>query len=219
MKLNQLSVIFVIIIVPLALVLSMYVGNLIDVTAQQSQYDSLLLNSTYDAVRAYQLTTLNNNYGGQNASKERDIEASVNSFFNSLAEGMQESGYTKEELNSYIPSMLYSMYNGYYIYGPYDNSVTGLAYTGEAIYNTKGTETKNTEYGVKPFSYYTCEYQKSSDYDIIINYTLDNYISVMGSYEKGGETHYIAKSGYYINTNKYDKNTSSRTITVKATRG
>ena len=43
MKLNQLSVIFIIIILPMSLVLSTYIGNLVDVSNQLSQYDALIL--------------------------------------------------------------------------------------------------------------------------------------------------------------------------------
>ena len=42
MKLNQLSVIFIIIILPMSLVLSTYIGNLVDVSNQLSQYIALI---------------------------------------------------------------------------------------------------------------------------------------------------------------------------------
>ena len=55
MKLEQLSVIFIIIILPIAIVLDTYVNNLIDVSNKQKNYNTILYNSTYDAVRAYQV--------------------------------------------------------------------------------------------------------------------------------------------------------------------
>ncbi len=102
MKIQNYSVIFIVIIMPIALILSIYTGNLIDVANKQSQYDALLLGATYDAVRAYQMNTLNNSYDSESNSKVRDINASINSFFNSLAAGMSQSGLTKNELRNYI---------------------------------------------------------------------------------------------------------------------
>ena len=84
MKLQNFSVIFIAIIMPIALVLSIYTGNLVSVANKQSSYDSILLNSTYDAVRAYQMNTLQNSYDSETNSKVRDINASINTFFNSI---------------------------------------------------------------------------------------------------------------------------------------
>ena len=102
MKLQQLAVIFVIIVVPISLVLSMYTKNNTEVLKAQAEYDSILLNATNDAVNAYQMNTLRNGYSTINDSKIRDISASVNSFFNSLASGMGSSGYNREDLEGYI---------------------------------------------------------------------------------------------------------------------
>ena len=150
MKIQNYSVIFIVIIMPIALILSIYTGNLIDVANKQSQYDALLLGATYDAVRAYQMNTLNNSYDSESNSKVRDINASINSFFNSLAAGMSQSGLTKNELTDYVPAMLYTLYDGYYVYGVYNN----VASTKNGIsYDTTGTS-RNNQYGLKPYVYY-----------------------------------------------------------------
>ena len=199
MKIQNYSVIFIVIIMPIALILSIYTGNLIDVANKQSQYDALLLGATYDAVRAYQMNTLNNSYDSESNSKVRDINASINSFFNSLAAGMSQSGLTKNELTDYVPAMLYTLYDGYYVYGVYNN----VASTKNGIsYDTTGTS-RNNQYGLKPYVYYSCEYASSTaGYDLIVNYTLDNYITVTGTYTVGGVKKNIAMSGYYINTDR-----------------
>ena len=93
MKLQQLSVIFVIIIVPIVLVLSEYLNNNKEVLETQANYDSILYSATYDAVRAFQMNTLNNGYSTIQDSKMRDISASVNSFYNSLASGLGSRRY------------------------------------------------------------------------------------------------------------------------------
>ena len=208
MKLQHLAVIFILIIMPISMVISTYVNNLIDVSNKEAQYDTVLMNSTYDAVRAYQINTLHNSFASVNSSKVRDINASVNSFFNSLATGLSSKGYSKNDLEHYVPSILITLYDGFYTYGPYENYVD--INEGEVKYNTK----KTSEYGLKPYKFYTCEYEGKDEnggknYHIFINYTLDNYINIYGTY--GGE--YITKSGYYIDSDKV-KNIDDNTKTV-----
>ena len=196
MKLQHLSVVFILIVVPITMILSFYIGSLVDVSNMESQYDSLLMNSAYDAVRAYQMNTLQNRFNSQTTSKERDLKATINSFFNSLSSGLSLNGYRKEELNEYIPALMFTMYDGFYTYGPYNNvaSVSGK----RPVFNQNGNlYDVETTYGLKPYEYYSCEYALAGQYDIIVNYTLDNYITVMGTYD--GNTKYISSSGYYIN--------------------
>ncbi len=217
MKLQQLSVIFIIIILPIAIVLDTYVNNLIDVSNKQKNYNTILYNSTYDAVRAYQMNTLNNSFASVNTSRDRDINATVNSFFNSLASGFSSSGYTKNDLKDYIPAMLFTLYDGYYVYGPYENNATisnnKPEFYGEGDNNTK----RNIEYGVKPYNYYSCEYSDGSNYDLIVNYTLDNYISVSGWY--GNDKTPILAAGYYINPSKIEINDATKEVKIKNNNG
>ena len=50
-----------------------------------------------------------------------DVKATANSFFNSLKTGLSQSGYSKGDLNQYIPAILFTLYDGFYVYGPYEN--------------------------------------------------------------------------------------------------
>lgn len=218
MKIQNLAVIFIVIILPIALVLSVYTGNLIEVANRQASYNSILFNSTSDAVRAYQMNTLNNNYEAVTNSKVRDVNATVNAFFISLASGFDSSGLGKLELRDYIPALLFTLYDGYYVYGAYDNIVSAGGGAG-VTYSTDGN-ISNKEYGVKPYIYYSCEYAKGNgstngDYDLVINYTLDNYITVTGTYNSGGTLNPIAESGYYINTNGILFNDATKTVTIQ----
>ena len=210
MKLEQLSVIFIIIILPIAIVLDTYVNNLIDVSNKQKNYNTILYNSTYDAVRAYQMNTLNNSFASVNTSRDRDINATVNSFFNSLASGFSSSGYTKNDLKDYIPAILFTLYDGYYVYGPYENNAT-IEDNKPKFYDDDNTK-RNIEYGVKPYNYYSCEYSKDSTYDLVVNYTLDNYISISGWY--GNDKTPILAAGYYINPNKIVIDEDSKNVTI-----
>ena len=179
MKLQHLAIIFVIIILPISLVISEYINAQIDTIYLQTQFNSKLQTATHDAIKAFQLNTLNNKYSTISDSKIRDIEASISTFYNSLGTELGATGFSKESLQEYIPAIVYTMYDGYYIYGKYFN------------YN------KNEyQYGLKPYIYYSCRYVKN-DNDFVVNYTLDNTITIYGKV-KGT---YITKSGTLINPN------------------
>ena len=57
MKLQSLSVIFVIIIIPVTLILSAYIGSQIDTASLQQSYDTKLMDATHDAVVAFEINT------------------------------------------------------------------------------------------------------------------------------------------------------------------
>lgn len=178
MKIQHLAIIFIIIIVPISLVISNYIEAEIDTISLQTMYARKLQTATYDAIRAFQLNTLNNKYSTISDSKIRDIEASISSFYNSLGTELGASGYDTESLEQFIPAIVYTMYDGYYIYGKYFNDTLN-----------------EYQYGLKPYIYYSCRYVKGNDYDFVVNYTLDNYITVYGKV-KG---RYVTKSGMLIN--------------------
>ena len=212
MKLQQLAVIFVIIVLPISLVLAMYTDNNIDVLKTQAEYNDMLLTATNDAVKAFQMNTLRNGYSTVNDSKIRDITASVNSFFNSLASGMGSSGYKKEDLEPYIPALFFTLYDGYYLYGDYQNVVT--INNGKQDYSRSNSTELSSRTGVKPFIYYTCEYKGTGKFDIVINYTLDNYITVMGT-TNDSDNNIVNRSGYLINPDTVS-NVDESSKTLKA---
>ena len=183
MKLQHLAIIFILIIFPISLVVGEYIQAQIDTINLQTNYSKRLQDATYDAIKAFQLNTVNNKYSSISDSKIRDIEASVNAFYNSIGTSMGASGYDIETLQEYIPAILYTMYDGYYIYGKY--------------YNYKDHK---YQYGLKPYIYYACRYVSGS-YDFVINYTLDNNITIYGWVQDEGHRNYVTKSGYVVNPN------------------
>lgn len=196
MKIQSLAVMFIILILPISIVLSTYTQNRVQTLSLQSQYDSKLNNATYDALKAYQINSFNSNTSTFTNSKMRDIKASVNTFFNSLATNFSTVGYTKDTLQNYVPAVVYTMYDGYYIYSPYTNT-----WDNETINtNTESQSYKNGEqiYGLKPYVYYSCRYKGSNgkgSYDVVITYSLDNYISIQGTVA-GGKP--VSKYGYLL---------------------
>lgn len=203
MKIQSLAIMFIIIILPISMVLASYTQSRVTTISLQSKYDSKLKDATYDALKAYQLNSLNDNTSEYANSKIRDIKASVNTFFNSIATNFSTAGYSKTTLQNYVPAVVYTMYDGYYIYSPYTNTwKTDTAnqnikdeMTTQIPTQSSGTyEEGKTLYGLKPYIYYSCRYKSGDDNDIVITYSLDNYIAIQGKI--GGKT--VSKYGYIL---------------------
>ena len=187
MKIQHLAIIFIMIILPISMVISYYVNAQIQTINQQELYDAKLVTATYDSVKSFQLNTINNKYSAVSDSKMRDIEAGISSFFNSLGTELGATGYNRIDLNSYIPAIVYSMYDGYYVYGKYyDDSLDN----GDGTYG-------DYRIGLKPYVYYACRYKKGNS-DFVVNYTLDNTITIYGKVN-GKNASY---SGALINLDK-----------------
>jgi hypothetical protein len=122
MKIQDLSIIFVIIILPISLILSVYTQFQIQTLNTQSLYDAKLTSATYDAIRAFQINAANSSTSDLANSKLRDLEASVATFRNSIKSAFQLTGTSEDELNNYIPALVYTLYDGFYIYSPYENT-------------------------------------------------------------------------------------------------
>lgn len=192
MKIQELAIIFIIIILPISLVLSVYTQNQVQTINTQTLYDNRLTSATYDAMRAYQLNAANSTTSDMSNSKTRDIEASVSAFRNSIMTAFELNGFTANELNSYIPALVYTMYDGLYIYSPYSNIAevnTDANADEEVKIKTEGQK----EYGLKPYISYSCRY-KTTNIDVVITYSLDNHIAVKGMIG----SKYVNKEGYLI---------------------
>lgn len=191
MKIQSLAIMFIILILPISLVLSSYTQNRVETLSLQTQYDSRLKSATYDALKAYQLNSFNSDSGSLVNSKIRDIKASSNAFFTALASNFSTVGYTKETLQNYVPALVYTMYDGYYMYSPYTNTLDKET---ETRYNINGG---NSLYGLKPYVYYSCRYvgfSSKGNYDVVITYSLDNYINIQGVVNN----EVISKYGYLL---------------------
>jgi len=191
MKIQELAIIFILIILPISLLLSEYTQFRINTLNKQIEYDAKLSSATYDAIKAFQLNSTNSSTSDIANSKMRDIEASINAFRNSIMSAFNLSGYEEEALNNYIPALVYTLYDGFYIYSPYENTHddSGNPIDGnlEAIY------------GLKPYISYSCRYINGTT-DVVITYSLDNYVTVQGNMVNNntGKKEYVNKSGYLI---------------------
>ena len=222
MKVQSLAVIFAIIILPMIIILSYYIHREVDTIALQTAYDTKLIDATHDAMASFELNTANEDLSSVSDALRSIIEASNNTFFNTLATNLGMSNANKSYVQSYVPAILYTLYDGYYIYSPtrvpevkIKKDASGVE-TGEIEYTnegkmqyrkTDGTYTTNLEednvyykqdYILKSYMPYSARYKdETKNYDLTINYTLDNYMSVIGYI---GDAYY-SKTGYLIKDN------------------
>lgn len=192
MKLPNLAVIFIIIILPLSVVLSTYMQLQIDVLNTKEELSTRLLDATYDGILSFELNSLSiDNVEGH--SVKSYVNDAVNTFFTTMSINMGSSGAANTNLQAYVPAILFTTYDGYYIYSPVKtksvllDDTTGIAkendYDGELLYDD-GTENGTTgitdsassttfnleedlpnsyNYMVKPFIYYSATYASQED--------------------------------------------------------
>lgn len=172
MKLQNLTVIFVIVIIPVILLVSLYITNGLKTIKYQAIYDSGLLTATHDAIYAFELNTTNDAYSDNAETKRNILKSSVKAFERSLCNTCGISSFNTKEIEEYIPAIMFGMYDGFYMYAP--------------SLNSNGTY----EHSLKNYVYYSEEVND----DIIIRYSLDSYITVSGDFGDGYET----KEGYLM---------------------
>lgn len=183
MKLQYMIVIFIAVVLPISLVLSVYTQLQIKTMVSQVSYDNKLTDATHDAAVALHTNIMNSDRQATIYDVMRsNVLAATNVFMNSIATSLGVGGYSEKELNQHIPAIVYTMYDGYYIYTPYRE------------FNS--TEEKRT---LKPYVYYTKRYT-DGNIDVVVNYSLDNYIAIYGKI--GNDS--VARSGYLVNPNDID---------------
>lgn len=176
MKLQNLIIIFLTIALPVILVISFFVGLQVDTAALKASYNSYLSNAAHETMNAFQVNTTEDSFVTVSDVKIRDIEAALNVFSSTMATSFRLSGANKSYMMSYVPALLFTLYDGYYIYTP-----------------TKSWETGTYSHELKPYVNYVRLYQNEIGSKILtINYTLDNYIAV---YYYNGNS-YISRAGY-----------------------
>ena len=82
-------------------------------------------------------------------------------------------------MKDYVPAVVFAMYDGYYIYSPYRNVLTGVPRRvdsdedgiPDSDYVDEDYEDNKILSGLKPYVYYSCRYVKG-DIDVIINHNI-----------------------------------------------
>ena len=106
MKLQGLSVVFALIVIPMLLVLTYYIQLEVETIELQTSYDAKLLDATHDAMVAFELNTANEDLSSVADSLRTIIDASSNIFVNTLATNLGLSNASKSRIQAYIPSIL-----------------------------------------------------------------------------------------------------------------
>lgn len=212
MKLQGLAVMFIIIILPISMVLASYTESRVDTLKLQIEYDEKLDSATADAIGAFQINTYNGDESIFANYKMQDIQAAVNTFYNTMRTNFSMGGYNNRDIEDFVPALVFIMYDGYYIYSPYQNTwddetIEGtdrfVQNGGMPSYDGGTTTDYNREllYGLKPYVYYSCRYVNGSA-DVVITYALDNYVSIKGKI--GNEV--VDKSGYLLSDVQLNNN-------------
>ena len=118
MKLSSYSIVFALIIIPILLVLTYYIQLQVDTITLQTEYDTKLLDATYDAMSSFEINTANEDLSSVSDALRSIIEASNNVFFNTLSTNLGMSNASRSYVEPYVPAILYALYDGYYIYAP-----------------------------------------------------------------------------------------------------
>ena len=213
MKLQNMTVIFIIIMIPIILVVSYYIGLQINTITMQKNYTVKLQTAAKDSIQALEINTVEWNSASSNLadSKRRDVLAAINTFTTSLANGMGIGGAGKGRIQTYIPAIVYTMYDGYYIYSASwvkdqdtiekDQNGKDVNY-GRTQFDNNEIKYKGTssyQYILKPYSPYSARYVNvNGNVDVTVNYTLDNYIRVYGKVGNGDKDKSVAKEGYLV---------------------
>ncbi len=134
MKLQNLIIIFIIIIIPIVFIFSLYLNLETKTITMQTAYDEKLIEATKEAMEAFEINTVewNSEYSSLANSKRQDLTSTINVFSSSLADKMGMSGSSKENILIYVPAIVFTMYDGYYIYSP--------TYVPQTITNEKGVQ-------------------------------------------------------------------------------
>ena len=130
MKIQNLAIIFIIIIIPLLMILGFYLKLQEDTLEKQAMYTEKLSSATKEGIRAYEINTVN--WRETRGETRRNVTASMNTFLTSLANNLGIAGTAKEYMANYVPAVAMTLYNGYYIYSP--------MYVPKTIENHKGVQ-------------------------------------------------------------------------------
>lgn len=188
MKLQNLTVIFIIIILPITLVLSAYIGYEIKTINKQNMYNTGLISATHDAIFSFEINTKKDDYSNNAEKKRENIKAAVKTFENSLSTTCNLGLYNNEEIEEYIPAIVFGLYDGFYMYAPSELTTT------DSGGNTK-TEYKHN---LRNYVYYSEEIKDdTNNVDLVVRYSLDNYVAVTGTIDGIN----VTKSGYLTKWN------------------
>lgn len=183
MKLSNISVIFIIIVIPIILLLSYYLSVQIDTINMQTSYTSKQLRATKEAIEAFEINTVewNDEYSANPDSKRRDIMASINTFTTSFANDTGIGGSNKEIILTYIPAIACTLYDGYYIYSPTETKSVIKDENGVAVFVKQNLVNYDDNSG-RPITFSDNEYDSNDVGRLLYEYDSEKGGSKDGTY-------------------------------------
>lgn len=223
MKLQGFSIIFALVAIPLILVLTYYIQLQVDTITLQNDYDAKLLNSVRDAVSSFELNTANEDLSSVSDSLRTIIEASNNVFFNTLSTNLGLSNASKAYVEPYVPAVLYTLYDGYYISSPTrvpevlvdadENAVSvgdlGVTKTGDHLYSYERLHAHSNNEDIEK-----CKICGSRKATPILTSDSD-YNSKYMSYDNSMGTDYGQLLYATANPNQYTTDINNAKLTIK----
>lgn len=224
MKLQGLSVIFCLIAVPIILVLTAYIQSQITTISMQLAYDTKLLDATHDAMVALEINTANEDLSTVSDSLRSIVSASTNTFINSLSTNMGMSSASRSALQPYVPAILVTLYDGYYIYSPTKTPIVCTNSKGVAVYvGDKGVQKVGNKGSYNLYTY-TEESSYESNEDLGTDYGMlmykveneDKYITGIVEGVTAFKTDYVLKS-YIPYASRYKNSSGNIDVQINYT--
>ena len=171
MKLSNISIIFIIIVLPIILILSYYISLQIDTINMQTSYTTKQLQATREALEAFEINTVqwNEDYSETVDSKRRDIMASINTFTTGFANSLGIGGTNKENILPYIPAIACTLYDGYYIYTPSETKNVIKDKNGVAVFVKQNLVNYGSNSG-RPITFSDNEYDSNDEGKLLYEY-------------------------------------------------
>ena len=202
MKFQHVAIMFIIIFAPVMILTTYFINLQLKTIRTEAEYNQKLIDATYDAMSAFELNTANEDLSTVSDSLRSIIEASNNIFFNTLATNLGVSNASKSYVQPYVPAILYTLYDGYYIYAPTNIPIICTDRFGQTV--------TTADYGVKFQAANKYKYSPgaASDYNDYTRISGDK-VTLAQAGDEYGQILYENKDGSYstkINANtKYKK--------------
>ena len=109
MRLQNLTIIFLALALPIIIILSVYVQLQVDTAFLRAKYDTALIDAAHETMTAFQINTTNDQYSDVTDKKIRDIQAALNVFPSTLATRVGATGSSTSFMMAYVPALVFTL--------------------------------------------------------------------------------------------------------------
>ena len=134
MKLQGMTIVYILIILPIFFVVSIVISTQIQIINARLDYDKKVLGAAQDAIKSFEINTANEEFSKVSDVLRSIVEASVNVFKDSLGTKLGMSNVSKQYIDTFFPLSVFTLYDGYYITSPINEPVTENNSKGNAIH-------------------------------------------------------------------------------------